>query len=71
MAKVSKRTIKAIQVASVFDSILRERFTSTLTPYFADHNPETWTGEQKEIFNIASEIEHQFREEILKILTEE
>lgn len=36
MAKVSKRTVKEIQAVSVFDSILRERFTSTLTPYFAD-----------------------------------
>jgi hypothetical protein len=68
MAKISKKLLKEIQLASVFDLILRERFTSTMTPYFADDRPELWTDEQKEIFDIASEVEYQFREEVLRIL---
>lgn len=67
MPKVSKKTIKAIQAVSVFDSILRERFSSTTVEYFADHNPEMWNRDQKEIFDIASEVEYQLKEEILKI----
>lgn len=66
--KVSKRIVKQIQLASVFDSILRERFTSSLTGYFADDRPEMWNDEQKEIFDIASDVERRLKEEILKLL---
>jgi hypothetical protein len=68
MAKISKRTIREIQIASVFDAILRERFTSTLTGYFADERPEMWDKSEKEIFDIASEVEHRLRDEVLRIL---
>lgn len=68
MSRISKKVIKGIRIASVYDSVLRDKFESSLFGYFADHNPDTWNDEQKEIFGIASEVEHRFREEVLKIL---
>ncbi|HEY6244614.1 MAG TPA: hypothetical protein VIX17_11730 [Pyrinomonadaceae bacterium] len=68
MARVSKKTLRAIQGVSVFDSILRERFTSSMTGYFADHAPEMWNDEQKEIFDIASEVEDKLKDKVLDIL---
>jgi len=68
MPKISKQTLKAIQLMSVFDSILRERFTSSMVGYFADDRPELWNSEQKEIFDIAAEVEYRLKVEILKIL---
>lgn len=52
---------------SVFDSILRERFTSTLEPYFADERPENWNREQTEIFDIAAEVEYKLIAEVLRL----
>lgn len=68
MPKISKRTLKAIQIVSVFDSILRERFTSSMSGYFADDRPDMWNSEQKEIFDIATDVEYRLKAEILKIL---
>ena len=39
-----------------------------MTGYFADNAPDMWDDEQKEIFNIASEVEDQIKTEILKVL---
>lgn len=66
--KIGKRLSREIQIASVFDSVLRERFTSGLTGYFADERPDQWNDEQREIFDVASEVEHRMKSEILRML---
>ena len=72
MARISKKMIKQIQAASVFDSILRERFTSTMSGYFADHAPEMWDGGQKEIFDILWQqaVPPKMREFLSKLRTD-
>lgn len=65
--KLSKKTIREINLISVFDKILRERFESS-NGFFLDNAPDMWEDEEKEAFDMVTEVEYQLKSAILNIL---
>ena len=65
--KVNKKTVKAIQFASVYEGVLRDRFESN-NGFFLDNNPEMWNDEEREAFDMVTEVEDKLKKAILELV---
>lgn len=68
---ISKKVIKEIRFASVYAAIIREHFTVTTNGQdrcFIDNPPENWNNEERQAFDLLSNVEDTFREKVLSIL---
>lgn len=64
--KIPKKILKKIEQLSVYDDVLKDRLTGD---YFADSPPDTWNSDESEKFDLATEVEYQFKKKVLEILT--
>lgn len=69
---LSRRKRNEIErLTSVADDVLRERNTSRYgdrSECFLDDPPEFWSTDQKELFDIAYEIENRLKEKVFEVL---
>lgn len=68
MAKISKKIVRQINLTSVFEKTLRERFESTLIGFFLDSPPEMWNDEQRQAFDMVTQVEDELKAAILEVL---
>jgi hypothetical protein len=69
--KLSKRMMREINIASVADDVLRERFESFVngkSECFTDNAPDTWNEEQRRAFDMVHEAEYKMKAKIIKVL---
>lgn len=67
MRRVSKKLIKQIEFCSVYDDVIRE-YHNTSAGCFIDDPPEEWNKWQREIFDVATDIEDRLKAAILMVL---
>lgn len=70
MITVGKKKLKEIEILSVFIEVMRERVEPRYDGgFFFDNAPDTWNKEDRNLFDVAAEIEHRLKEQITAILT--
>ncbi len=70
MAKLLKKQIKTIGLASVYYDVIKERDYGYRKDgaFWLDLPPDNWNKEQSELFDIMVELESKLKDEIFKQL---
>jgi hypothetical protein len=62
--KISKKKLNELKLVTVFEQVLKDNGIS----YFNKDAPETWSGYEKKLFDIATEIEDKILSSIIACL---